>query len=99
MPTTTRAPLLENLRQQLQWIPDDDSAESWIDGGELYLLIRLCLLADDRRRDTGHGIEAENLFGALVAEYARRGEYTAVSRGQLIYHAPGLTDAVGALEL
>jgi len=99
MPMPTRAPLLENLRQQLQWIPEDDSAESWIDGGELYLLIRLCLFAHDRRCDAGHGVEAEGLFGALVAEYARRGEYTAVSRGRLIYHAPGLADAAGALEL
>ena len=99
MSMTARAPLLETLRRQLQWIPDDDSAESWIDGGELYVLIRLCLLAHDRRRDARHGVEAEGLFGALVAEYARRGEYTAVSRGRLIYHAPGLADAAGALAL
>lgn len=69
-------------------MPDGDDAKSWIDGGELHMLIRLCLLARDGRRDGGHSIEAENLFGALVAEYARRGEYVAVSRGRLIYHTP-----------
>ncbi len=96
---TAHVPLLDSLRRQLQWTPDDDSAASWVDGPELYLLIRLCLLARDRRRNSGHGIEAEDLFGALVAEYTRRGEYMAVSRGQLIYHAPGLADAAAALEL
>jgi len=99
MSMTARAPLLDDLRQQLQWIPDDDSAESWIDGSELYVLLWLCLLAHDRRRDAVPGIEDEDLFGALVAEYARRGEYTAVSRGRLIYHAPGLADAAKTLEL
>lgn len=77
---------------------DGDGAESWIDGPELYLLIRLYLLARDGRRDVGHGIEAEGLFGALVAEYARRGAYAAVSRGRLIYHAPSLADSAAALE-
>jgi hypothetical protein len=98
MPNTTHVSLLDDLRQQLRWTSDGNRAESWIDGGELYLTIRLCLLARDRRRDTRHGIEAEDLFARLVAEYARRGEYAAVSRGQLIYHAPGLAEAVATLE-
>jgi len=63
------------------------------------LTIRLCLLAGDGRRDVEHGIEAEDLFGALVAEYARRGEYAAVSRGRLVYHAPSVADAARILEL
>jgi len=47
-------PLLDDLCGHLRWTPDSGAADSWIDGPDLYLLIRLCLLARDRRRDARH---------------------------------------------
>ena len=75
---TVRATLLDDLRLQLLPVADDadpaaaGDAEAWIGGGELYVAIRLCLLARDGRHAPRHGSEAECLFGLLVA-YAERG--------------------------
>jgi len=91
---TVRATMLDDLRLQLQEHPDaGDEAEAWIDGDALYVAIRLCLLARDQGRDRRHGVEAERLFGDLVAAYARQDAYAPVQRGRLMYHAPGLVEA------
>ncbi len=90
--------VLADLRHHLHAWPDGDAAEAWIAGPEFYAAIRLCLLARDKRRAARHGVEAEALFGMLVAEYARRGAYAAVACGQLVYHAPSLADAAATLE-
>jgi len=67
---TIRAPLLDDLRRQLQSSPHAEP-DDWIDGDALYVAIRLCLLARDNRHDRRHGGEAEHLFGNLVVAYAR----------------------------
>jgi len=93
---TIRATMLDDLRRQLLPVADDGDgdAEAWIGGDELYMAIRLCLLARDGRHDQRHGAEAERLFDALVA-YARQDAYAPVQRGRLMYHAPSLIEAAG----
>jgi len=96
---TVRATLLDDLRLQLLPVAadapadGDSDAEAWIGGGELYVTIRLCLLARDGRHVTRHGSEAECLFGLLVAAYTERGGYVGTGRGQLVYHAPSMAAA------
>jgi len=94
-PPTIRATLLDDLRRQLLPVADDadGDAEAWIGGGELYVAIRLCLLARDGRHAPRHGSEAECLFGLLVAAYTERGGYVGMVRGQLVYHAPSIAAA------
>ena len=45
--------------------------------------------------DQRHGLEAERLFDALIAAYARQDAYAPVQRGRLMYHAPSLIEAAG----
>ncbi len=96
---TVRATLLDDLRLQLLPVADDadpaaaGDAEAWIGGGELYVAIRLCLLARDGRHAPRHGSEAECLFGLLVAAYTGQGGYVGLVRGQLVYHAPSMAAA------
>ncbi len=92
---TVRAPLLDDLRSQLLPVAGDGDgdAEAWIGGSELYVAIRLCLLARDGRHAPRHGSEAEHLFGLLVAAYTGQGSYVGMVRGQPVYHAPSMAVA------
>ncbi len=88
--------MLDDLRLQLQGHSDTgDDAEAWIDGDALYVAIRLCLLVRDQGCDYRHSVEAEHLFGNLIAAYARQGAYALVQRGRSFYHAPSLIEAAG----
>ncbi len=88
----THRPALHHLSDYLARQPH--GADAWMDGDDLHALIRLCLLKADRRREQGHGCEADRLHGRLDDAYRRTGCPVVIQRGQLFYHLDGLRDAL-----
>jgi len=90
--SATRAAVLAHLIYTLRAQPP--GTEMVMGGGEVYGLIRWCMLKVEGQRRSRATRDADRLYDTLTAAYERSGAFVGVSRGHAFYDVGALCDAV-----